>query len=456
MPTARSSILASVLFVAALAGEVQAAPGVAPPASETTSDARALEPRDLEWSIGASLSVMVPSPHHNLRDEHDALEPYGTSVGGALRVGFLPVRYAGAEIEGMRLHSSTDSDGSAAIFGARIHAIAQFPLGRFVPFALFGGGALGGASSSMGTDTDPALHFGAGMKLALIENVSLRLDLRDTLIQRSNAAQGHLTHDPELQIGVAVALEPRHERCVPAVAPRDSDRDGIVDPSDRCPLEPGLVPDGCPDGDVDGDGISDSKDVCPTEPGGARRGGCPVRDTDSDGLPDEYDHCPSEPGTVNGCPDLDPDHDGVLAPNDRCPDEPETHNGFDDDDGCPDEVPEKVRKFTGVIQGIEFDTGKDTIRRVSEGVLNAALLVLQEFPQTRIEISGHTDDVGKPEDNLTLSRQRAEAVKKWFVEHGMDEKRIRTRGAGSEQPIADNKGQSGRQKNRRIEFKLLP
>jgi OOP family OmpA-OmpF porin len=63
--------------------------------------------------------------------------------------------------------------------------------------------------------------------------------------------------------------------------------------------------------------------------------------------------------------------------------------------------------------------------------------------------------VGKPEDNLDLSRRRAESVKNWFVSKGIDAKRIETRGAGPNEPISDNKGPVGRQKNRRIEFKLL-
>jgi OOP family OmpA-OmpF porin len=145
----------------------------------------------------------------------------------------------------------------------------------------------------------------------------------------------------------------------------------------------------------------------------------------------------------------------VNSPADKCPDKPETKNNFEDDDGCPDEIPEKIKKFTGVIKGIEFDTGKDTIRKVSEPVLENALLVLNEYPKTRIEISGHSDDVGTREFNLELSRKRAESVKRWFVGKGIDEKRIATRGAGPDEPIADNKDAAGKQKNRRIEFKLI-
>jgi OOP family OmpA-OmpF porin len=423
---------------------------------------RAYEPRDMEFTLGASIGFMLPSKKHNLRHEDERPEPYGFAPGVTFRMGFHPIRYAGLELEGAWMHTSTTNDKSAALFAGRGHAILQFPIGRIVPFGVIGLGALGAGSNPMGTDTDPAIHFGLGVKYALTEAISARLDLRDTMSQRIDtesepAEQGDLTHFPEVLLGVSVALDLRREECAaPAAAgPKDSDGDGFVDPNDKCPMQSGIAPDGCPDKDSDGDTVFDSKDACPTEPGSANLGGCPVRDQDKDGIPDDFDKCPTEPGPLNGCPDLDPDKDGVNAPDDKCPDKPETRNGFDDEDGCPDEIPEKVRKFTGVIKGIEFDTGKDTIRPVSEGVLNGALIVLQEYPKTRIEISGHTDDVGKPEDNLDLSKRRAESVKNWFVAKGIDAKRIETRGAGPNEPIADNKGPVGRQKNRRIEFKLI-
>jgi outer membrane protein OmpA-like peptidoglycan-associated protein/opacity protein-like surface antigen len=423
----------------------------------------AYEPHDMEWNVGAAFTLMFPASDHNLRHEDERPQEYGLAPGIAVRMAFFPIRYAGLELEGGWWHTSTKDDSSAALFAGRAHAFLQFPIGRIVPFAVVGLGALGAGSNPMGTDTDPAFHFGLGAKYALTEALSVRLDLRDTMAQRAQTAedpaaeQGDLTHFPEVMLGVSLALDPRHEECAePAAAgPKDSDHDGFVDPSDKCPTQPGIAPDGCPDKDSDGDGLLDSKDACPTESGPASTGGCPIRDTDKDGIPDDFDKCPNEPGPINGCPDLDPDKDGVNAPNDKCPDQAEIKNGFDDEDGCPDEIPEKIRKFTGVIKGIEFDTGKDTIRAASDGVLNGALIVLQEYPKTRIEISGHTDDVGKPEDNMDLSRRRAESVKNWFVTKGIDAKRIETKGAGPTEPIADNKGPVGRQKNRRIEFKLI-
>jgi OOP family OmpA-OmpF porin len=89
--------------------------------------------------------------------------------------------------------------------------------------------------------------------------------------------------------------------------------------------------------------------------------GCPAKDTDGDGFLDPDDKCPEEKGVApDGCPDQDPDQDGILGDKDKCPKEPETKNGYQDEDGGPDEVPEEVKKFTGVIQGISSTNKADS------------------------------------------------------------------------------------------------
>jgi len=228
-----------------------------------------------------------------------------------------------------------------------------------------------------------------------------------------------------------------------------------VDGEDRCPDEPGVAPDGCPVSDRDGDGIPDAKDRCPDEAGPAPSG-CPVDDTDGDGIDDSKDHCPDVPGLPpDGCPDDDPDKDGIRGKADKCPNEPETFNGFEDEDGCPDEVPDSVKRFTGVIEGIQFDTGKATIRPSSRTTLDQATAVLRDHPSLRVMISGHTDTDGSRDLNMRLSAERAESVKAYLVIKGIDADRIETRGAGPDEPIADNATPAGKQKNRRIEFKLI-
>jgi OOP family OmpA-OmpF porin len=80
--------------------------------------------------------------------------------------------------------------------------------------------------------------------------------------------------------------------------------------------------------------------------------------------------------------------------------------------------------------------------------------VLNDHPSIRIEISGHTDNVGTRERNQQLSGDRANSVRDYLVSKGIDASRITTRGAGPDEPVAENKTAAGRQKNRRIEFKI--
>jgi OmpA-OmpF porin, OOP family len=141
--------------------------------------------------------------------------------------------------------------------------------------------------------------------------------------------------------------------------------------------------------------------------------------------------------------------------NDRCPEQAETKNGFEDADGCPDELPAAVKNFVGVIAGIEFDNAQATIRRSSEPAIDKALSVLTEYPSLRIEIIGHTDSRGSRDNNIALSQQRAEAVKARLVARGIDANRVQIRGEGPDVPITTNDTPAGRQKNRRIEFRVI-
>ncbi|MEM9458709.1 MAG: OmpA family protein, partial [Myxococcota bacterium] len=180
----------------------------------------------------------------------------------------------------------------------------------------------------------------------------------------------------------------------------------------------------------------------------------PIPDSDGDGILDPDDRCPDTPGVAayQGCPIPDSDGDGILDPDDRCPDEPEKENNYQDEDGCPDEVPAEAQIFDGVIEGIFFDTAKSTIKAKSRPKLDRAVAVLKQYPDLRIEIAGHTDSQGDDTSNLELSRERAEAVKAYLTDRGIDGSRIRTRGAGETEPIADNATKKGRAQNRRIEF----
>ena len=109
----------------------------------------------------------------------------------------------------------------------------------------------------------------------------------------------------------------------------------------------------------------------------------------------------------------------------------------------------------GVIEGIHFETGKDSILPDSETVLARAVEILTKFLSIRIEISGHTDNVGSHANNEDLSRRRAESVRRYLGERGIEASRIVTRGAAFDEPRASNDTSQGRAQNRRIEFKVI-
>jgi OOP family OmpA-OmpF porin len=374
-----------------------------------------------------------------------------------LRFAYLPIRHFGMEIEGAVMPTNTADDQSALMYAARGHLIAQLGLWSITPFVVAGPTGLGVVSdrNAVGNDIDLGFHFGAGMKIYLNRWTMLRLDARDTLTAKRGVADS-VGHSIEFLGGLSFTFG--RKRTVKPEEPGDRDGDGILDPDDKCIDVPGVPEyDGCPIPDTDKDGILDPDDKCIDEPGVPEYDGCPIPDTDGDGILDPDDKCVDEPGVpeYEGCPIPDTDGDGILDPQDQCVDEPETQNGYEDEDGCPDEVPKEVAKFTGVIEGIYFDSGKASIKPKSKPKLDKAVKVLNDFESIRIEISGHTDSKGNDEFNMSLSEKRAEAVKQYFVDAGVDASRIQTRGAGENEPIGDNKARAGRAKNRRIEFKLL-
>lgn len=105
------------------------------------------------------------------------------------------------------------------------------------------------------------------------------------------------------------------------------------------------------------------------------------------------------------------------------------------------------------LEGITFDTGKSAVRPESKAVLDEVGALLKNDTALALEIQGHTDNVGSPTANLTLSQQRADAVKAYLVStYGIDAARLTTAGFGDTRPVADNATEDGRAKNRRVEL----
>lgn len=107
------------------------------------------------------------------------------------------------------------------------------------------------------------------------------------------------------------------------------------------------------------------------------------------------------------------------------------------------------------LNNVTFNTGKAELTAESVDELNTLIEILEAYPAMTIEIAGHTDNVGEPEDNQVLSANRAASVVKYLTDNGIDAARLISNGYGDTAPVADNATKDGRQQNRRTEFKIL-
>jgi len=354
------------------------------------------------WFPSRHLELYGPNPDLP-NSGHQRLRTVAPEFG--LRAAYFPLRFLGIEIEGGAMPGRTrETDVRATAWALRGHLIAQLGLWSITPFMLAGTGLVGMQSDAvprgLGTDQDVAIHFGGGAKVFINRWVMLRLDVRNVVSNRIGVGEG-LTSSPEILLGLSFTLRTKKKRSArPSTGDRDGDR--ILDNEDYCPDVYGEAPRGCPQ-------------VC-------------IDDNDGDGI-DNVD--------------------------DTCIDDPETRNGFEDGDGCPDEVPPELSDLAGIMEGIQFDTDKDTIKADSKPNIDNAVAVMKKYPTVRVRVVGHTDIQGGYKHNIDLSRRRAEAVQKYMVEAGVEPDRIQTAGVGPDQPIDSNETAPGRARNRRIEFQIL-
>ncbi len=260
----------------------------------------------------------------------------------------------------------------------------------------------------------------------------------------------------------------------------DSDGDGLNDGAEvwrynTDPLKSDSDGDNLPDGvevttyktfpnkaDTDFDGLNDGMEVLKydTDPTKA--------DTDSDGLSDgdetqKYGTLPLRADTDG---DVLTDGNEVLLyrtdPRNKDTDLGSVEDGIEvkrstnpllsrDDLVQKNELNTEVGKPI-VLEGIVFRTGSAIISPVSEEILGLALNTLQNHPAMTVEIRGHTDNTGSRATNDRLSQRRADAVRMWLANRGIDGSRITATGHGQDYPIDSNFTSDGRQRNRRIEF----
>jgi OmpA-OmpF porin, OOP family len=243
----------------------------------------------------------------------------------------------------------------------------------------------------------------------------------------------------------------------------DSDGDGIADYLDKCPGTPqGVAVDmnGCAL-DADADGVADYLDKCPGTPQGiiVDANGCPY-DSDGDGVANYMDQCPeTSPGVsvdTKGC-SLDADADGVPDYRDACPDTPAGETV--DAKGCS--VPKATQSAmvtetgTWLYEDIKFDSGSSNIKSGSYPVLAEIILVLNQNPNLKVEVQGHTDSAGSLALNNKLSGDRANAVMTYLTDKGVNPDQLSAAGYGPSRPLVSNDTAEGRARNRRVELKPL-
>ncbi|MFO0560962.1 MAG: OmpA family protein [Polyangiales bacterium] len=300
------------------------------------------------------------------------------------------------------------------------------------------------------------VDLGTGYEWSIVRPLQLGLFVRGALLFDFAAGR---QHDLLLVGGLSASIElgPR----APSV---DSDGDGLADEreSNRWGTNPNNP-------DTDGDGLNDGLEtrtntspVNPDTDGDTLRDGQEdanangtvdgqesdprLADTDQGGVRDDWEvaHPPHNPRDRG---DDDEDGDRVLANNDACP---RTPLGTEvDARGCA------ILRAELVLDGITFAFGRAEILPESEATLQRAAQILRDNPTVRVEIGGHTDNVGSAADNLRLSRARAESVRDWLVSHEIPTARMTVRGYGMTRPRGSNDTEEGRAQNRRIEFRRL-
>jgi OOP family OmpA-OmpF porin len=175
-----------------------------------------------------------------------------------------------------------------------------------------------------------------------------------------------------------------------------------------------------------------------------------VADSDRDGVRDPSDKCPNTPRGVQvdarGCPlrveakakPMDSDGDGVFDNADSCPGTP--RGARVDARGC------------WTIQGVKFDTNKGNINPLYYPLLDKVVDVLKRNPSLRVEVQGYTDSIGTAKYNQGLSEKRAQSVTEYLTRKGIRKQRLTAEGFGLTRPVASNRTPEGRAENRRVKM----
>ena len=267
-------------------------------------------------------------------------------------------------------------------------------------YAVVGAGVM---STDIGPrdSTNPMVNVGVGIMEELSDSkVKVRADIRYRMdMDDESIATEDEFNDFMLNVGLTIPFgsENKSARAATVTTSKDSDNDGVLDSSDRCP------------GTAAGVRVDDR--------------GCKIvekaKDGDNDGIVDAKDECPNSAA-------------GVSV----------------DTKGC------KLQQ-SFVLKGVNFVTGSAVLTKDAKKVLDDVAKTLIKNSGLKVEVAGYTDDRGNDDLNQRLSQKRAESVKAYLGSSGANVEQMIAKGYGETAPIADNASAEGRAQNRRVELHIL-
>lgn len=311
--------------------------------------------------------------------------------------------------------SGGGSDKQVSLFGNFVKTLGGNPSGGIRPYVLAGFGAVR-------EDVDDDDHFhvgfnaGAGLRVPLpISNWALRAQAL-AQIQLNDESVPSEDYLLDFQAGLALLIPLGRDESAP--------REPVPD-APECPVrvvDPVTGDSSCST-DSDKDGVNDGTDICPATPTGTA--------VDASGC------------TIGG--NVDSDGDGVIDKADACPESPV--GMAVDATGC-------LTEQTVTLRGVRFEPGSARLLPDARIALDEVARTLKNQRSLRVEISGHTDNLGNDAFNLLLSQQRAESVRQHLIGRGVGPDRLTAIGVGEAAPVAPNDTEEGRELNRRVEFKV--
>jgi hypothetical protein len=326
----------------------------------------------------------------------------------------------------------------AFVYSARGHAILQLPY-RVAPFVLGGYGGLGVVSDVEGARQRRRRGRPLRRRPEDLHQPAWRRSASRAAgwSRREGAARSRRSSRPTRRSWRASAWcsgacdRGRPEKDL------DPDKDGFLDPNDKCPKLAGVAPDGCPAIDSDNDTFLDNVDKCPYEAGVAPDG-CPPPDRDKDGFLDRTTSAPTSRHRARWLPAAAGHRRRRHHRQGRhCPLVPENYNGYEDKDGCPStSCPRRSTTTGGRSRASSSSSTRTRSRRSRSRRSTRRSRCSGPSTSIRIEVSGHTDDVGSEEANLDLSRAAPSRSSSTWSTRAIDASRIETVGYGRSKPIA--------------------